>query len=98
LKALLVAVASFLLSAPNDSQGIPRSKLVDTFTDAVKSITEENRTLIVSFQRQAEQFMIAQDDPQYVDIKEKLEKAQKIAQKIKVIAIIPSMTIKEVKV
>lgn len=98
MKALLVAVASLFINSPNTSEGAVRPGLFDTFTDAVKSITEENKTLVVRFQRQAELFMVAQDDPQYADIKEKLEKAQKIAQKIKVIAIIPSMTIKEVKV
>ena len=93
MKALVVAFASFLFS----SESVPGSKLLETFIDGVLSLSEENRTLVVRFQGQPELFKITQDHPQYAEIKAKLEKAQKIAQKIKVIAIIPSMTIKEIR-
>lgn len=93
----MVAMASLFMS-PSDTTHNKNHGLLDTFIDSVKTLSVEDKTLIVSFRRQAEQFKISQDHPQYADIKEKLEKAQKITQKIKVIAIIPSMTIKEVKV
>ena len=97
MKALLVAMSAFLLTSKTERDPQNRNTLLDTFTDAVKSITEENKTLVVRFQRHSELFRIDQNDPQYTIIKAKLEKAEKIAQKIKIIAVIPSMTIKEVK-
>jgi hypothetical protein len=97
MKALVIAMASFLFSSETQRSGQPGSKLVETFIDAVQSISEDNKTLTLSFQRQSEVFRISEEHPQYAEIKAKLENAQKIAQKIKVIAIIPSMTIQEIR-
>jgi hypothetical protein len=40
---------------------------------------------------------VALDHPQFAEIKAKLEKAKKVDQKVKVVAIIPSMTIKDIE-
>ena len=61
---------------------------------AVASLFEDRESLIVNFQRQTSTYKINLEHPQYADIKAILQKSQKINQKLKVIAIIPSMTIK----
>lgn len=54
-------------------------------------------SLIVNFQCQNSSYRVGQEHPQYADIKAMLEKAQKVNQKLKVIAIIPSMTIQKIE-
>ncbi|MBY0413348.1 MAG: hypothetical protein K2Q18_04255 [Bdellovibrionales bacterium] len=96
MKALFVFAASLLFSqsAERDSK---TSELTDSFSDLIHTISEENKDLIVTFQRHFSNYVIPCGHPQFAEIKIKLEKAQKIDQKIKVVAIIPSMTIKEIR-
>ena len=97
----MVAMASFFISTSTESDDTKNYGLqgfVETFMDSVKSLSEDNNTLIVTFNRHSEHFRIPQEHPKYAEIKEKLEKAQNNPQKIKVIAIIPSMTITNVLV
>lgn len=95
MKALFVIAASIFFSSHiNDSDS--RSELTDTFSGQVNSIIEENKALLVRFQGQHSTYKIESHHPQFKEIKTKLEKAKKIDQKIKVIAIIPSMMIKEI--
>jgi hypothetical protein len=97
MKALLVALATTLLSPQGGAEAVIDGQLTDSFTDVVQSITEEGKSLIVSFLRHGALYKIGYDHPQFAEIKTKLEKAQKIDQKLKVVAIIPSMTIREIK-
>lgn len=97
MKSLLVVVASLLFSTQLTAETMTKNELTDTFSDQVKSVTEEGHNLIVKFHRHAALYKITKEHPQFKEIKAKLEKAQKVDQKIKVVAIIPSMTIKEVK-
>lgn len=96
MKAFFLVAASLLFSSQMEKES-KRSELTDSFSDLIHSITEENRDLIVRFHRHVASYKIPFGHPQFAEIKIKLEKAQKIDQKIKVIAIIPSMTIKEIK-
>lgn len=96
MKALMLVFASLLLSSPLEAD-TQRPELTDSFTDVIKSVSEEEKALVVTFHRHAAIYKVAKADPKFGEIKAKLEKAQKIDQKIKVVAIIPSMTIKEVK-
>lgn len=92
----MIVVASIFFSSHLEA-GNNKPELTDSFTDAVKSVSEEDKALVVTFHRHAAIYKVAKADPKFGEIKAKLEKAQKIDQKIKVVAIIPSMTIKEVK-
>ena len=91
---LLIAASAFLSMGSRDSDNL--RELTDSFSGHVHSIMEESRALLVKFQGHNSLYKIAVDHPQFTEIKAKLEKAKKIDQKIKVIAIIPSMLIKEI--
>lgn len=90
-------MASLLFSTQMNAETNTRPEITDSFTDVVKSISEENKTLVVKFHRHAAIYRVGTDHPQFAEIKAKLEKAKKVDQKIKVVAIIPSMTIKDIK-
>lgn len=96
MRSLIVIVASLLFSTQMNAESSSKPELTDSFTDVVKSLSEENRTLVVKFQRHASFYHVALDHPQFAEIKAKLENAKKVDQKVKVVAIIPSMTIKDV--
>ena len=96
MKSLIVVFASLLFSSHLQAEGLHKAELTDSFTDAIKSVNEEGQVLIVKFTRHAAIYKVGREHPQFAEIKAKLEKAQKIDQKVKVIAIIPSMTIKEI--
>lgn len=96
MKSLIVVVASLLFSTQIKAEGAGKPELTDSFTDVVKSLTEEDKALVVKFNRHAALYKVGKEHPQFTEIKAKLEKAQKVDQKVKVIAIIPSMTIKTI--
>lgn len=93
MKSLIVALASLLFSSHLVAEVPKKPELTDSFTDVIKSVTEDGKALIVKFGRHAAIYKVGKEHPQFTEIKAKLEKAQKIDQKVKVIAIIPSMTI-----
>lgn len=97
MKALFVVFASLLFSSSSSAESIQKPEVTDTFSDAIKSINEEDRALLVNFEHHTAFYKVGKEHPQFTEIKAKLEKAQKIDQKVKVVAIIPSMTIKEIK-
>jgi hypothetical protein len=96
MKSILLVLATLFLSSQLPAETPTRPELTDSFTDAIKSVTEEDKALIVKFNRHAAIYKVGKEHPQFAEIKAKLEKAQKIDQKVKVVAIIPSMSIKEI--
>lgn len=96
MKSLLVIVASLLFSSQINAEANGKRELTDSFTDVIKSISEEDKALTVKFLRHTAVYRVAIDHPQFAEIKAKLEKAKKVDQKVKVVAIIPSMTIKDI--
>ena len=96
MRSLIVIIASLVFSTQLNAQTSNKPELTDSFTDVVKSLTEDKKSLIVIFQRHPTVYHIALDHPQFAEIKVKLENAKKVDQKIKVVAIIPSMTIKDI--
>ena len=96
MKSLLVIVASLLFSTQMKAETSGKTELTDSFTDVINTVTEEDKDLVVRFNRHAALYKVGKEHPQFTEIKAKLEKAQKIDQKVKVIAIIPSMTIKTI--
>lgn len=97
MKSLIVIMTSIFFSTQMNAQPHNRPELTDSFTDVVKSISEDNKALTVKFHRHAAIYRVATDHPQFAEIKAKLEKAKKVDQKVKVVAIIPSMTIKDIE-
>ncbi len=98
MKALMVAMASLLFASSAFEEKGQMTNLTDSFADSVKSLFEDRGSLIVNFQRQNSSYRVGPEHPQYADIKAMLEKAQKVNQKVKVVAIIPSMTIQKIDV
>lgn len=96
MRSLIVIVASLLCSSQMNAQTRSKPELTDSFTDNVKSLSEVDKTLLVKFHGHNELYRIALDHPQFTEIKTKLENAKKVDQKVKVVAIIPSMTIKNI--
>ncbi|MBC7428691.1 MAG: hypothetical protein H7336_08785 [Bacteriovorax sp.] len=96
MKSLFVVFASLLFSSHLQAESVQKPELTDSFTDVIKSVSEEGHVLVVKFNRHAAIYKVGKEHPQFAEIKAKLEKAQKIDQKVKVVAIIPSMTIKEI--
>jgi hypothetical protein len=97
MRSLIVLMTSLLFSTQMNAQTYNRPELTDSFTDVIKSISEENKALTVKFHRHAAVYRVALDHPQFAEIKAKLEKAKKDDKKVKVVAIIPSMTIKDIE-
>ena len=96
MKSLIVMVASLLFSTQMNTKNSNRPEFTDSFLDVVKSLSDENKTLVVKFHNHNSIYYIAHNHPQYNEIKVKLENAKKVDQKVKVIAILPSMTIKDI--
>ena len=96
MKSLIVMVASLLFSSQMNAQSSNKPEFTDSFFDVVKSLSDENKTLVVKFHKHTSIYYIGHNHPQYNEIKVKLENAKKVDQKVKVIAILPSMTIKDI--
>lgn len=98
MKSLLVVLASlFIGHQPAYAAETRALEITDSFSDLIHWIEEEKDTLIVAFKKHTALYKISKEHPQYSEIKAKIEKAQKSDKKLKVVAIIPSMSIKEIK-
>lgn len=96
MKALIMVMASLLFSSEVKSERTEKNELTDSFSDIITSVSEEEQDILITFNRHAATFKVPRKHPQFKEIKAKLEKAQKIDQKVRVIAIIPSMLIKDI--
>ncbi len=96
MRTLLIIMVSVLFSSKTSSTETSNNQITDTFTDTIKSISLEEKDLTVTFNRHAAIYRLSKEHPQYDEIKAKLEKAQKAKQKKLIVAIIPSMLIKEI--
>ena len=97
MKALLLVMASLLLGNNAEAQSSGKREITDSFTDKINSVTEEDKTVTIKFSQHAAIYHLPKKHPEYEKLKNMLEKMQKNDQKIKVVAIIPTMEIKEIK-
>ena len=98
MKSLLVILASLLIgNHPAYTSEGSALELTDSFSDLINWVEEEKDTLIVAFKKHSALYKISKEHPHYGEIKAKIENAQKNDKKLKVVAIIPSMSIKEIK-
>jgi hypothetical protein len=97
MKSILVLMASLLFSDQSIGGSTRKSEITDSFIDIVKSVTEEDKQMTIKFTQHSSIYRIPKDNPNYEELKNMLEKMQKNEKKIKIIAIIPTMEIKEVK-
>ena len=97
MKAIILVMASLLMGTSSADETHGKREITDSFTDKIKSVTEEEKITIIKFSQHAAIYHLSKNRPDYEKLKIMVEKMQKQDQKIKVVAIIPSMEIKEIK-
>ncbi len=97
MKSLIVIMASLLFSGQTYSGTPGKAEITDSFEDKVKSITDEDKEVTIRFALHAAIYRLPKSHPQFEQLKATLENRLKNEKKIKVVAIIPTMEIKEIK-
>jgi biopolymer transport protein ExbD len=95
MKKLLLVLATILVSTPPMAESQMKNEITDSFTDKVKMIREEEKEIVVQFTRHASLYKMPKSNPRYEELKTKLEKLKKEEKKVKVVAILPMMEIKD---
>lgn len=72
-----------------------KNEITDSFSDKIKSYREDDKELVVQFTRHAALYKMQKSNPRYDELKSKLEKLKKEEKKVKIIATIPMMEIKD---
>jgi hypothetical protein len=96
MKKIILVLAALLVSTPPMAETHMKNEITDSFTDKVKKINENDSEIVVQFARHAALYKMPKNNPRYVELKAKLEKLKKEEKKVKVVAIIPMMEIKDV--
>lgn len=96
MKKILILIATLLVTTPSMAETHMKNEITDSFTDKVKMINENDQEMIVQFVRHAALYKLPKNSPRYQEVKTKLEKLKKEEKKVKVVAIIPMMEIKDV--
>ncbi|MGZ3788044.1 MAG: hypothetical protein ACXVLQ_05940 [Bacteriovorax sp.] len=96
MKKILLVLATLLVSAPGMAETPMKNEITDSFTDKVKMIKEDDKEIVVHFARHAAIYKMPKSNPRYAEMKMKLEKLKKEEKKVKVVAIIPMMEIKDI--
>lgn len=95
MKKLLLVLATLMVSAGASAETNMKNEITDSFTDKVKAIKEEDKQIVVQFSRHAALYKMPKSNPRFEELKTKLEKLKKEEKKVKVVAIIPMMEIKD---
>lgn len=95
MKKILLVLATLLVSAPSMAES-GANEITDSFTDKVKTIKEEDKEIIVQFARHSSVYKMTKSNPRYEELKTKLEKLKKEEKKVKVVAVLPMMEIKDI--
>ena len=95
-KYLLLFTAVILSTGSLLAETTMKKEITDTFSDKIKNIQENKDELKISFQRHAAFYKMPKSNPKYDELKTKLEKLKKEEKKVKIVAVIPAMEIKEV--
>jgi hypothetical protein len=78
------------------SESFSQNEITDSFTDTVKSIQEEDKVMIIQFVRHTATYKMLKSNPRYEELKTKLEKLKKDEKKVRIVAVIPMMEIKDI--
>lgn len=96
MKKLLLILATLLISAETaTAESHVKNEITDSFTDKVKKIKEGEKEILVQFTQQSSPYRVAKNHPRFEELKAKLEKLKKEEKKVKVVAILPMMEIKD---
>ncbi|MDO9182549.1 MAG: hypothetical protein Q7U04_09070 [Bacteriovorax sp.] len=96
MKKLLLILASFIVVTPVIADNKLKNEVTDSFTDRVKMIREDDKEITVQFTRNTILYKMAKSNPRYEEFKSKLEKLKTEEKKVRVVAIMPMMEIKDI--
>lgn len=96
MKKIILVLAALLVSTPPMAETHMKNEITDSFTDKVKKINENEQEIVVQFNRHAALYKMQKNNPRFQELKTKLEKLKKEEKKVKVVASIPMMEIKDV--
>lgn len=96
MKKILLILAALVVSGPAITEAQVKNEITDSFTDKVKNINEDEKEIVVQFARHASSYKMKKSNPRYVELKAKLEKLKKEEKKVKVVATLPMMEIKDI--
>ncbi len=95
MKKILLILATLLISAETTAESQIQNEITDSFTDKVKTIKEDDKEIVVQFSRHAASYRMNKNHPRFEELKAKLEKLKKEEKKVKVVAILPKMEIRD---
>jgi hypothetical protein len=96
MKKMLLIFATLIVSNKSISESKIKNEMTDSFTDIIKDIQEEDKEITVHFFRHSSIYKMLKSNPRYEELKIKLEKLKKDEKKVRIIAIIPAMEIKDI--
>ena len=96
MKKLFLVLTALLISLNLIAETKMKNEITDSFTDKIKSINEEEKEIIVEFSRHAALYKMQKTNPRFLELKAKLEVLKKEQKKVKIIATMPMMEIKDI--
>lgn len=96
MKKILLMIATLMVSSAAISETQMKNEITDSFTDKVKSIKEDDKEIVVQFSRHAALYKMPKSNPRFEELKTKLEKLKKEEKKVKIVAVLPMMEIKDI--
>ena len=96
MKKILLILATLIVSVPTIAETQMKNEITDSFTDKVKNIKEDDKEIVIQFSRHAALYKMTKSNPRYEELKAKLEKLKKDEKKVKVVAVLPMMEIKDI--
>lgn len=96
MKKILLILATLMVSSQSIAETQMKNEITDSFTDKVKTIKEDDKEIVVQFTRHAALYKMVKTNPRFEELKTKLEKLKKEEKKVKVVAVLPTMEIKDI--
>lgn len=96
MKKILLILATLMVSSQSIAETQMKNEITDSFTDKVKTIKEDDKEIVVQFTRHSALYKMAKTNPRFEELKTKLEKLKKEEKKVKVVAVLPMMEIKDI--
>lgn len=95
MKKILLILATLMSAEPSIAERV-RNEITDSFTDKVLDLKEDEKEIVVQFARHSSNYKMLKSHPRFEEIKAKLEKLKKEEKKVKVVAVLPMMEIKDI--
>ena len=96
MRKLLLVLATILVSSPTVAVEKSPHEITDSFTDKIKALKEDEQEIVVHFARHNSAYKMLKTNPRFLEFKTKLEKLKKEEKKVKILARLPMMEIREI--